>query len=420
MRKRGARWFLRAAVLLGVAGWGVGCCSPLERVAEEIGNPVATPPPYPVGARAQALQDRLFVADMHADTLLAGRDPTRTSGYGQLDFPRLRAGHVGIQVFSIVTNMPFCVGLDHCQRGPNLVALLAIAQGWPVATWADDRARALYQAAKLRGIASDPAAGLALLENAGTLADLLAEPQAGRKIGAVLAVEGAQAAGEDVAGIDELADAGVRMFGLAHFFDNAMAGSAHGLAQGGLTPLGRQVVQRALARGMIIDLAHASPAAIDDFLGGWAGAPFVVSHTGVRSVCDSERNLTDAQVRRIVRAEGLIGIGAWNVPLCLTGSAPASAYVSRMVQSIVRAIALADLEHPGRGQDYVALGSDFDGWVRVGFDASGWPLVTEGLLGAGLSEAQIARIMGGNVCRLLLRTLPRAGPPPAETLCSAG
>ncbi len=419
MTRRGATWLRRAVVVLGVAGLGVGCCLPLERLAEEIGNPVSTPPPYSVGARAQALQEQLLVADMHADTLLAARDPTQASGYGHLDLPRLRTSHVGIQVFSIVTNMPLCLSRDHCDRGPNLVALLAVAQGWPIDTWADDKARALYQAAKLHRIAADPAADLVLVENADALAQLLAEPRAGRKIGAVLAVEGAQAAGDDVAGIDELADAGVRMFGLAHFFDNAVAGSAHGLTHGGITPFGWSAVQRALARGMIIDLAHASPAAIDDFLDRSAGAPFVVSHAGLRSVCDHQRNLTDAQVRRIVRAEGLIGIGAWKIPLCMTDAAPAAAYVSRMVETIMRAMALADLEHPGRGQDYVALGSDFDGWVRVGFDASGWPLVTEGLLGAGLTEAQIARIMGGNVCRLLLRALPQARSAPPWALCDS-
>lgn len=407
---------LSAALLLGLASLAGGCTL-LERIAESIGNPVATPPPYAIGASARAVHERLLVADMHADTLLAGRDPMRAAGYGHLDLPRLRVGHVGIQVFSIVTNMPFCPGHEHCGESPNLVALLAAVQEWPMETWGNAKRRALYQAAKLRRIASDPASGLVLLEDAETLADLLAEPDDRRRIGAVLSVEGAQAAGGDVVGVDELADAGVRMFGLAHFFDNAVAGSAHGIAKGGITAFGRQVVDRALARGMIIDLAHASPAAIDDFLNGWRGAPFVVSHTGLRSVCDNQRSLSDEQVRRIVRGEGLIGIGAWDVVLCLGRSAAADAYVDRMVESIKRGIALADVERPGRGQDYVALGSDFDGWVPVGFDASGWPLLTQGLLRAGLTEEQVARVMGGNVCRLLLRALPRKEASPSAGLC---
>ena len=417
MNPRWARWLLIAALGLGLA-WLAGGCSLLERVAEDVGNPVATPPPYPVDAAAKAVHERLIVADMHADTLLAARDPVRATNYGHLDLPRLRAGHVSIQIFSIVTNMPLCRGHKHCSRSPNLVALLAAAQGWPMKTWANDKERALYQAAKLRRMASDQPGELVLLEDADTLAALLAEPDAGRRIGAVLAVEGAQAAGSDVAGVDELADGGVRMFGLTHFFDNAVAGSAHGIAQGGITVLGRQVVDRALARGMIIDLAHASPASIDDFLDHWHGAPFVVSHTGLRSVCKDQRNLTDEQVRHVVGAGGLIGIGAWNVALCLARSDPADAFVDRMVKSIRQAIVLADDEHPGRGEDYVALGSDFDGWVSVGFDASGWPLLTEGLLRVGLTDEQVARVMGGNVCRLLLRSLPRKAAPTSPELCN--
>jgi membrane dipeptidase len=416
MRSGVVRWLLVTGSLLALI-WSGGTL--LERTAEKIGNPVSTRPPYTVGARAQALHARLFVADMHADTLLAARTAAQTANYGHLDLPRLRAGHVRIQVFSAVTNMPFCPEFDRCGRGPNLVALLAAAQSYPIGAWADDKARALYQAAKLRRIAADPAAGLVLLQNADTLAQIRVGSHVTPQIGAVLAVEGAQAAGDDIAGVDELADAGVRVLGLAHFFDNAVAGSAHGIGHGGITAFGRRMVQRALARGMIIDLAHASAATIDDFLDGWTGATFVVSHTGLRSVCDNQRNLTDEQVRHIVHAGGLIGIGAWNVPLCLSRSAPAAAYVDRIVESIRRARTLADGERPGHGQDYVALGSDFDGWVSVGFDASGWSLLTEGLLRAGLAEAEISRIMGGNVCRLLLRGLPRNGPPLSPDLCEA-
>src|SRR6185437_2617893 len=109
-------WLLTAALLLGLT-WLAGC-SLLERVAEEIGNPVSTQPPYAVGIPAQTVHGRLFVADLHADTMLAARDPMRTADDGHLDLPRLRAGHVGIQVFSIVTNMPFCPSQDHCSRSP--------------------------------------------------------------------------------------------------------------------------------------------------------------------------------------------------------------------------------------------------------------------------------------------------------------
>ena len=61
--------------------------------------------------------------------------------------------------------------------------------------------------------------------------------------------------------------------------------------------------------------------------------------------------------------------------------------------------------HPGRGDEYVALGCDFDGWVGVGFDAAGWALLTDGLLRHGFGDATIRCVMGENFSRLLLRAL---------------
>lgn len=389
----------------------------LVRTAERIGNAVSTPPSYWIDAAARTRHIRLVVADLHADSLASSRDLKKHSDYGQLDLPRLRTGQVGLQVFSIVTNMPTCSSFVGCRRHPNLVALLAILQGWPVRTWVSDKARALYLAAKLRAIAADPAAGLVLLRRREDLLDLLNQPADRRPIGAILAVEGAQTVGDDLSGVDELADAGVRILGLAHYFDNPISGSAHGIGRRGLSDFGRRVVERARRLGMIIDVAHASPSAVADLLAEPRPPPLLVSHTGLRSVCDSARNLDDAEIGRIVAAGGIIGIGAWSYALCVPTDAPAERYVDRMVETIRRAIALAEREHPGRGGEFVALGSDFDGWVPVGFDASGWPLLTEGLLRAGLNKAAIGSIMGGNVCRLLLRVLPGNGITSGPDIC---
>jgi membrane dipeptidase len=378
----------------------------VERAIERAGNRVATPRPYRVDAAAQALHARLFVADLHADTLLSACDPRVASADGHVDLPRLRAGNVKLQVFSIVTNMPLCVRHARCGEASDLVAALIAAQRWPRATWHSYHARALYQAEKLRTVAADPSAGLVLLRTREALARLLAQPLESRPIGAVLAAEGAQAVGDDVAGVDRLADAGVRLLGLAHFFDNAVAGSAHGRRAGGITSFGWEVLRRARARGMIVDPAHVSPEAIAQYVAGADATPFVVSHTGLRATCDTGRNLSDVQVREIVRAGGVIGIGAWHGALRTPRRASAAGYATRIVRTIQTAVALAEQERPGHGDEHVALGSDFDGWVKVGFDASGWPLLTEALMRAGVAEDAIARIMGGNVCRLLLRGLP--------------
>src|SRR3546814_1836727 len=68
------------------------------------------------------------------------------------------------------------------------------------------------------------------------------------------------------------------MAGITHFFDNEFAGSMHGLKKGGLTPLGREVVRRMEAKGMIVDVAHCSHACVADIL-KMASRPRSEEHT---------------------------------------------------------------------------------------------------------------------------------------------
>ena len=145
---------------------------------------------------------------------------------------------------------------------------------------------------------------------------------------------------------------------------------------------------------MVMDVAHASSATIDDVL-SLAARPVVASHTGVRAAAPSVRNLPDDQVRGIAATGGLVGIGFWPVA---SGGEDAAA----IARSIVAAIELAGVEHVG-------LGSDFDGAVPTPFDATGMPLLTEALLAEGLSDADIAAVMGGNAVRVLAACLP-SGP----------
>ncbi len=142
---------------------------------------------------------------------------------------------------------------------------------------------------------------------------------------------------------------------------------------------------------MVFDVAHASSATIDDVL-SLAARPVVASHTGVRAAVPGVRNLPDDQVRGIAATGGLVGIGFWPVAC---GGRDAAA----IARSIVKAIELAGIEHIG-------LGSDFDGAVATPFDATGMPLLTEALLAEGLSDDDIAAVMGRNAVRVLAGALP--------------
>jgi len=210
-------------------------------------------------------------------------------------------------------------------------------------------------------------------------------------VAGLLGLEGAHALEGDVANVDALYDAGFRMLAPTHFFDTEFGGSAHGVRKGGLTEKGRELVRRLEAKRMLLDLAHASHASIDDAL-AIATRPVVVSHTGVRGTCDNARNLSDAQLRAIAATGGVIGIGFWDTAVC-GGDA----------RAIARAIAYA-VRVAGAG--HVALGSDFDGAVTTPFDASGLALLTDALLREGLSEADVRAVMGENTLALLARTLP--------------
>ena len=216
-------------------------------------------------------------------------------------------------------------------------------------------------------------------------------------MGALLALEGAHGLGADGGYLDEAFSDGFRMIGLAHFFDNAFSGSLHGTAKHGLTEQGRALVERMDELGIIIDLAHASPAAVDEVL-ALSSRPPVVSHTGIRSACDSPRNLSDAQMKRIADAGGLIGIGFWEGAVCDTSP-------QGLARHILAAVALL-------GEAHVCLGSDWDGTITTTIDAARLPQLTQALLDAGATEATIAAVMGGNLMRFLEENLPTEQPPP--------
>ena len=364
----------------------------VPRVVDQRLNGIALAPPYQAGARAVELHQRLFVADMHDDALLWSRDLLDRHDYGHVDVPRLQQGHVSLQVFATVTKSPRGLNFDRNPADSDTITALAIAQRWPMRTWDSLLQRALYQGEKLHAAAVASQDHLRVVHNRAELEQGLAAPMPdGGRVLALLATEGLHPLEGQLENVDRMYEAGFRMAGLTHFFDNEVGGSAHGLQKGGLTPFGKQVVRRLEERQIIVDLAHASPALIDDVL-AQATRPVVVSHTGVRATCPGPRNLSDEHLRRIGAAGGVIGIGYFHGAVC--GLGPAA-----IVKAIRHAVQIAGIKHVG-------LGSDFDGATRTAFDATGVMLVTQGLLDAGFSEGDVSDIMGGNVRRVLLELLP--------------
>ncbi len=394
MRLRGLS---RATLAAGATALGVlAAAGPvLDAVvarAERKHNPTPPEQRASISSRARDLHATLRVADLHADSLLFGRDLLTRGDRGHVDVPRMIEGRVALQVLSCSMKVPRNINIERNEDTSDDILAIALAKRWPLRTWRSILARALYQASRARGFAARSGGRFRLIETADDLRRYLAVREADPAMAAcLLSIEGATALDDDPANVDVVADAGFRMISPAHFTDTVFGGSAHGAVQGGLTELGREMVRRMEARGVILDVAHASSATIDDAL-AIATRPVVASHTGVRGILDNARNLSDAQLTGIAATGGLVGIGFW--PWACGG--PDAADIARSIAYAVERI----------GVERVALGSDWDGAVPVPFDAANVTQLTDALLDVGLDAAAIRAVMGENVLRLLGEALP--------------
>jgi len=360
----------------------------LDKTANQVLNSVYPAP----SARARALHQKLLIADLHCDALLWNRNLLERNRRGEVDIPRLLAGNVALQAFTVVSKVPLGLNIERNSDQKDMITVLAVAQRWPASTWGSLKQRALHQAKKLREFAERSQGKLALIRTREDLQNYLSHRQNDAQlIAGFLGSEGAQILEGNLKNLDVLFEAGFRMMAPTHFFDTEIGGSAHGVEKNGLTSLGREWVKKMEEKKMIVDLAHASPQTIDDVL-AISTRPLVVSHTGVKGTCDNTRNLSDDHVRRIAQTGGVIGIGFWETAVCGTDA--------KAIAKAIRYTAnLAGVEHAG-------LGSDFDGAVKTPFDAANIIQLTEALLAEGFSENEIALIMGGNTLRFLRENLP--------------
>ena len=396
MRKR--VWI--PAALLGLAALGFFGFAPgyLERSMNKIDGQ----PGIPVSAEAIALHKTLQIVDLHSDTLMWQRNVLDRLDRGHEDLPRLQAGNVALQLFSSVTKTPRGQNYNGNSDQTDNITPLVIAQLQPVRTWFSLLERSLWHAEKLdRAIASDSWHVLHKVATPEQLDSLLSmrndkdkwlRPPAGVKglfsppVGAMLTVEGLHNLEGKAENLDRLYAAGFRVAGLAHFFDNELAGSMHGLKKGGLTPFGRKIVARMEDIGMIVDVAHCSHQCVAEVL-AMARRPVVSSHGGVWATCKTNRNLTDEELRGIAKTGGIVGIGYWDGAVCSTDPR-ATARAIKYVRDLV-------------GIQYVALGSDFDGATTTRFDTSGLVQITQALLDEGFTADEIRAVMGGNALRVI-------------------
>jgi membrane dipeptidase len=329
-------------------------------------EPAYRPPPLAVEVsdRARRLHAESIVVDLHVDSLLWPRDLSRSDEGGHLDFPRMREGGLDVAAFTIPTRFFGAAGLK------------AFHDGWPPATWFSAWARLLYQLDKTRSwtdasLATDPAA--------------IRRNHAEGRLSYFHGVEGAHALEGELSRVSVLRDRGVVFIGLVHLSDNEIGGSSSG-SDRGLTEIGRRLISEMNRNRVLVDLAHTSPRTFFEAV-ALTELPPLVSHTGVRAVHDSFRNLSDEQIRAVSERGGVIGVML----------APPALREPSLEE------AMRHLEHviDVGGEDAAAIGSDFDGYVDPAIDASGLPALTELMLRRGFSEERVRKILGGNALRLL-------------------
>ncbi len=329
-----------------------------------------------VSDEARALHAEHPAIDLHADSLMW----TRWLGYdllkrhnppfpkaafgGHVDVPRMREGGMGAQFFGLVS-LPF---LSKRARG--------------LARAVDEQIDAMEET-----IARRPSE-IALCK---TAADVIAAEKRGA-VAALLGIEGAHALEGDLGKLTGFAHRGVRYLGLLHFSSNETGFPAYGRGRQddqGLTAFGHSVVEKCEELGVLVDLAHVNKRGYMDAC-ALAKKPPIVSHTGVLGAFEHWRNIDDEQLRAIADKGGCVGVIFCPRYLGGDGLEP----VVRHMKHIISVV----------GEDAVALGSDWDGFIvptNALPDPSHLPELTTAMLDAKIAPSAVGKALRGNVMRVL-------------------
>jgi membrane dipeptidase len=246
-------------------------------------------------------------------------------------------------------------------------------------------------------------------------------------IALILALEGVEPIGYTPDLIDIFWLLGVRMASLTWNRQNPFAAGAAEAPAAGLTNLGRELIGLMTARGIAIDLAHASEATFYEVLSLAEGAPVLVSHACCRSVFDTPRNLSDEQLRALAAADGLFGV--MGIPL---GVDPEHPTLDRLVDHIRHAVDIIGVERVALGADFMAMlvqsgveppfaadtllppglsmGVPIDGFASP----EDFPRLIEALSDRGFTAAEIESIAHANLTRFMREALPAGAAVPGR------
>jgi membrane dipeptidase len=173
----------------------------------------------------------------------------------------------------------------------------------------------------------------------------IARAKAQKKIGLIYGFQNCAMMGKDAKRVDTFADMGVRIFQLTYNNENQLGGGSMAPEDRGLTPFGREVIERINANHCMVDLSHSGRRICLDAARA-SKQPISINHTGCRALTDLPRNKTDEELRLVAENGGFVGI--YFMPfLNLSGHATAADVV-------------AHIEHALKvcGEDHVGIGTD--------------------------------------------------------------
>ncbi|MFN0084116.1 MAG: dipeptidase [Blastocatellia bacterium] len=339
--------------------------------------------------RAARLHRQAIVIDTHNDVTspmtdeeydLGARD---TGGKNQTDLPRMKEGGLDAEFFAIY------VASKYAREGGAARRALDMIDG-------------VYEQVRRHPKS---------IEMAYTAADIRRIHHA-RRVAALMGIEGGHAIEDSLSALRQFYRLGVRYMTLTHTNSNNWADSAGGISNppekrfGGLSDFGKEVVLEMNRLGMMVDISHVGDETFWDCV-ETSQAPLIASHSSCRALTNVPRNLTDEMLRALGKKGGVVMINFYNGFINTEYARPGDPPPTRPAETATLDMLMAHFEHAIKvaGIDHVGIGSDFDGVdgkLPAGMeDVSKLPVITYELLKRGYSDADVRKVLGGNLLRVM-------------------